>query len=183
VTFPVILDANVLYPATLRNLLLTLTETGLVRARWTNRILDEVFRNIRVNLPDLPAHRLDRTRALMETAIRDCLVTGHEQLETVITLPDPDDRHVVAAAIRSHASVIVTMNLKDFPEESLAPWGIEARHPDDFLIDQFHLDPIGVHKVVQRITDEARNPAMTVDDVLDTLERTGMVSFAALMRR
>lgn len=182
-TFSVILDANVLYPATLRNLLLTLTETGLVRARWTSQILDEVFRNIRANLPNLPVSRLDRTRELMETAIRDCLVTGHEKLEAVISLPDPDDRHVVAAAIRSHASVIVTMNLKDFPEASLAPLGIEARHPDDFLIDQFHLDPIGVHKAVQRITDETRNPTLTLDDVLDTLERTGMVSFAALMRR
>ncbi len=70
----------------------------------------------------------------MNDAVRDCLVTGYEDLIASLSLPDPDDRHVLAAAIRADADVIVTYNLKDFPAETLAPFDIEAQHPDDFLV-------------------------------------------------
>jgi hypothetical protein len=76
---------------------------------------------------------LARTRALTNAAVRDCLVTGYDDVIDSLTLPAADDRHVLAAAIRAGAEVIVTYNLKDFPAETLAKFGIEAQHPDDFL--------------------------------------------------
>jgi hypothetical protein len=94
--FVVIYDACVLYPAPLRDLLLRLGAKGLVRARWTDEILDECFRNILINRPDLDAASLQRTRDLMNRAIPDVLVTGYEGLITGLDLPDADDRHVLA---------------------------------------------------------------------------------------
>ena len=128
--FVVVYDACVLYPAPLRDLLLRLAANGLVRARWTEQILDECFRNILINRPDLNEASLQRTRDLMNRAIPDVLVTGFEGLIAGLDLPDLDDRHVLAAAIRSGAQVIVTANLDDFPTEKLSPYAIEAQHPD-----------------------------------------------------
>src|SRR5438270_12260865 len=127
-------DANILYPAPLRDLFIRLAQTGLVRARWTEAIHDEWVRNVLKDNPTLSPDRLARTRTLMNEAVRDCLVTGYEDLIESLSHPDPDDRHVLAAAIRAGAAVIVTYNLKDFPAETLARFDIEAQHPDDFLV-------------------------------------------------
>ena len=110
-------DANVLYPAPLRDLFIRLAQAGLVRAKWTDTIHDEWTRNVLKNNPMLSSERLTRTRSLMNEAVRDCLVSGYEVLIDSLSLPDPDDRHVLAAAIRAGAQVIVTYNLKDFPAE------------------------------------------------------------------
>lgn len=126
-SFVVLYDANVLYPSTLRDLLIRIAAAGLVQAKWTEQILDEVFRNIRENRPDLSEAQLTRTRSLMLTAVRDCLVTGYEPLIPSVDLPDPDDRHVLAAAIRARAQVIVTDNLKDFPAQVLRQWDVESQ--------------------------------------------------------
>lgn len=119
--FVVIYDACVLYPAPLRDLLIRIANAGIVRARWTDRILDECFDSIRDKRPDLPPDALDRTRRLMKEAVPDCVVGGYEPLITGLILPDPDDRHVLAAAVRADAQVIVTFNLKDFPAAELDP--------------------------------------------------------------
>lgn len=123
-TFTALYDACVLYPAPLRDLLMRLAMTDLFRARWTDQIHDEWIRNVLANRPDLTSEQLDRTRELMNAHVRDCLVTGYESLIDSLVLPDPDDRHVLAAAIRTRASVIVTFNLSDFPEATLEPLGI-----------------------------------------------------------
>ena len=119
----------------------------------------------------------------MNASIRDVLVEGYEPLIEAVTLPDPEDRHVLAAALRAHAQMIVTSNLRDFPGEELGKWNIEAKHPDDFLVDQFHLDAIALHVVVQQIADDATRPPMTFSDVLDGLERCGVALATALLRR
>lgn len=181
--FVVVYDASVLHPPTVRDLLIRIAQAGLVQARWTNEILDETFRSIIRRRPDLDLDRLERTRSLMCAAVRDCLVVGYERLVDAVELPDPDDRHVLAAAIRARAQVIVTSNVKDFPPSALAPWNIEAKSPDDFVLDQFHLDGAAVHGAVQRVADAWRHPPGSVDDVLDRLERTGLVEAAALLRR
>lgn len=134
----VIYDACVLYPAPLRDLLMRLATTGLFAARWSEQIHDEWTRNLLQRRPEL-ADALPRTVERMNQAVRDALVTGHEPLIGGLTLPDPDDRHVLAAAIRAGAQLIVTFNLKDFPEETLSSFGIEAVHPDTFLEQQFEL--------------------------------------------
>jgi predicted nucleic acid-binding protein len=127
-------DANILYPAPLRDLFIRLAQAGLVRAKWSETIHDEWLRNVLKDNPQLSPERLARTRTLMNEAVRDCLVTGYEDLIASLSLPDPDDRHVLAAAIRSGGNVIVTYNLTDFPAETLARFDIVAQHPDDFLV-------------------------------------------------
>ena len=128
-----IIDACVLYSAPVRDLIVRLAQAGLIQARWTGEIHDEWMRNVLKNNPRLTRERLERTRSLMDGAVRDCLVTGYADLIDSLTLPDPDDRHVLAAAIRAGADVIVTYNLGDFPADALTAYGIEARHPDEFI--------------------------------------------------
>jgi predicted nucleic acid-binding protein len=127
-------DANVLYPSGLRNFLMHLALTGIFRAHWSAEVHDEWIRNLLKNRPDLSRDKLERTRQLVDMAIPDALVTGYEHLIDSIELPDRDDRHVVAAAIRGGASVIVTRNLADFPTHALRNFRIEAQHPDDFVL-------------------------------------------------
>lgn len=138
--FTVIYDANVLYPAPLRDFLMRLALTDLFRARWTEDIHAEWIRNVLEVRPDLKREQLERTRELMNANVRDCLVDGYQPLITALELPDPDDRHVLAAAIRANASVIVTFNLRDFPSELLAQYGIEAQHPDEFIVHLIDLN-------------------------------------------
>ncbi len=112
----VVYDACVLYPAPLRSLLMYLAMTGLYRARWTNDIHEEWMRNVQRDYPDVTRQQAERIRDLMNAHIGDCLVTGYETLIPSLALPDPDDRHVLAAAICCEADIILTFNLKDFPE-------------------------------------------------------------------
>lgn len=163
-----------MYPSTLRDLLIRVAQAGLVQAGWTHRILDETFDSIKKNRPELPTTALERTRELMICAVRDCLVTGYEPLIETLDLPDPDDRHLVAAAIRARAQVIVTENLTDFPSSALSGWDIEAKSPDDFLLDQIHLDRKVVWSCAQQIADSWRKPPGTVSDVLASLRRNGL---------
>jgi predicted nucleic acid-binding protein len=182
VAFVVLYDANVLYPSTLRDLLIRIAQAGLVQAKWTDHILDEVFRNLAANRPDLDPERLARTRELMNKAVRDCLVTGYEPLVDVLDLPDPDDRHVLAAAIKARAQVIVTDNLKDFPSDALEPWDMESKSPDDFILDQIDLSRETVYAAVQRMADSRQNPPAAFSDVLAMLERDGLVESTAALQ-
>ncbi|WP_328770147.1 PIN domain-containing protein [Streptomyces sp. NBC_00286] len=140
-SFVAVYDADVLYPSTLRDVLIRVAQSGLVQGKWTDQILDETFRNLLKDRPDIPSERLDRLRTLMNGAVRDCLVKGYEPLINAVELPDADDRHVLAAAVRAKAQVIVTFNLKDFPTDALARWDVEAVHPDAFLEAQIDLAP------------------------------------------
>src|ERR1035437_9280364 len=129
--FTVVFDACVLYPASLRDVLLELSTEGIFRARWTDKIHEEWISNLLKNSDGkITPEILARTRELMNQAVPDCLVTGYEQIIESLDLPDKDDRHVLAAAIVAKAGAIVTMNLKDFPDANLDEFGIEAQHPD-----------------------------------------------------
>lgn len=180
--FTALYDANVLHPPGLRDLLIRLGQTGLFRARWTEEILDEMVRSILHRRPDLNKQRLARTRSLMCDAVPDCLVTGYEALVDGLTLPDPDDRHVLAAAIRCSAQVIVTANLADFPPEALERFNIEAQGPDQFVLDVVNLAPARVAAVVQQQSAALRNPPRTVEELLDDLSDTGLPRAAAALR-
>ncbi len=161
-------DANVLYPSTLRDVLIRVGLARLVQPKWTDRILDEVFNNLRANRPDLDPARLDRTRQLMNDAIRDVMVSSYEHLIGQLELPDPDDRHVLAAAIHAGAHVIVTRNLRDFPNDVLDPWGIDAQHPDVFLVGLHESHPDTLGPIMTDIARAWRGDA-TASDVLDRL--------------
>ena len=118
--FIVLYDADALYGNAVRDLLIRIARAGLVQAKWTDQILEEMARARRRRNPDLPQAHLDRLCALMRDAVADCLVTGYEDLIENLKLPDVDDRHVLAVAIRAQAQVIVTANLKHFPADYLA---------------------------------------------------------------
>ncbi len=180
--FVVVFDACVLYPASVRDLLIRLAAAGLFQARWTDRILDECFRSIVAARPEL-AGKLDRTRALMQAAIPAATVTGYEPLVPTLTLPDEDDRHVLAAAIRCSAQVIVTSNLRDFPADALAPWEMEAQHPDTFVLHLLSLDPGAVVRAVLAQVAGLKAPPATVPELLSILEGRGMVLTVAELRR
>jgi predicted nucleic acid-binding protein len=181
-TFVVFYDACVLYGNTQRDMLIRIAQSGLVQAKWTNAILDEMQENLAANRPDIPAAKLTRLRALMSRAVPDVLVEGYEPLIEALKLPDPKDRHVLAAAIKSQAQVIVTSNLKDFPPDVLAAWNVEAKGPDDFVLDQIDIDDRIIWACVQQIVDSRKNPPETMDDVLDALERAGLVESVAALR-
>lgn len=176
--FTVVYDACVLYSAPLRDFLMWLGLSGRFRARWTAQIHEEWKRNLLQNRPDLTPEQLDRTSALMDRAIPDALVTGHEVLAPGLTLPDPDDRHVLAAAIRCGASVIVTFNEKDFPEDALAPFGIEAQHPDEFVENLFDLDQAAVIEAARRQRQQLKNPPVTSEQYMGILLKQGLVQTA-----
>lgn len=138
--FTVFLDASVLYPAAIRDILLEIATADLYFARWSNAVHDEWTNALLRDRPDLTAEQLQRTRTLMNRSVRDALVEGFEPLIAGLSLPDPNDRHVLAAATSGHADVIVTANLKYFPADELQKWSIEALHPDAFPQHQFHLN-------------------------------------------
>ncbi|MFA0141326.1 PIN domain-containing protein [Vibrio kanaloae] len=171
-SYTVILDACVMYPAPLRSYLMYLANTGLFRARWTEQIHDEWTRNLLKNRPEINAEQLQRTRQLMNANVPDCLIEGHESLIDGLTLPDVDDRHVVAAAIKGQAESIITFNLKDFPSCELEPLGLTAIHPDEFLCDMFELDSSACVKAAQQQRASLKRPPMSQDEFLACLQNT-----------
>jgi hypothetical protein len=114
----------------------------------------------------------------MNDTFEDACVQGWETLEPSVCLPDPDDRHVVAAAMRGRADAIVTANVRDFPDEALAPLEIAVVEPDDFLLDQLDLAPRVVLDVQREQAAHTRNPPLTPTDLLARLARAGVPAFA-----
>jgi PIN domain len=137
---------------------------------------------LRKNRLDVSDEKASVLRERMNAAVRDCLVLGHEPLIEILDLPDPDDRHVLAAAIKVNAQLIVTRNRRDFPNEKLAPWGIRAKSPDDFVRDVIGLDAQAVWACVQQIVDSRTRRPVTIEDVLGQLERDGLVGSASTLR-
>jgi predicted nucleic acid-binding protein len=175
-SFTAFLDASVLYPAPLRDLLLELSVADLYHAKWSEAVHQEWIGALLRTRRDLTRVRLERTRDLMNAHVRDALVKDFEQLVDSLDLPDPDDRHVLAAAIKGGANLIVTVNLKDFPAEKLERWRIEAQHPDEFLTRQFHLSQSAYLQAVRTVRRRLKNPPKSVKDYLDTLRACGLLA-------
>ncbi len=159
-----------------------LAETDLFRAKWTDEIHDEWTRNLLKNRPDLKIERLQRTKDLMNNRIRDCLVSGYQDLIPSLTLPDANDRHVLAAAICAAADVIVTYNLSDFPATILAQYGIEAQHPDEFIAYLIDLAPSVVCESAKRQRMSLKNPPQSVEELLAAYERQSLAQTVAELR-
>ena len=177
--FTALLDANVLYPAGLRDVLLRLADRNLYRPRWSATIHDEWIRNVLADRQDLTADRLQRTRALMDTHFADAVVTGYQRLIDGLTLPDAKDRHVLAAAIHGRADVIVTANLRDFPSETIVAYGIEAQHPDEFTGNLLNLYPGPVLAVAREHRAALKNPTRSPEEHLEAYRQFGLVQLAA----
>lgn len=170
-----VLDACVLVPVALADTLLRTAEKGLYRPLWSDRILAEAQAAI---IEIRPGADTAKRFAAMRGVFADALVTGWEGRVPGITLPDENDRHVVAAAIQGGADVIVTANLSDFPAAALGPLSLEAVHPDDFLLDQFDLSPTAILEVISDQAAATSRPPLTRHDLVVTLSRAGVPRFA-----
>ena len=179
--FIVVYDACVLYPAPVRDFLLEIAISGLVAAKWTDAIHDEWTRTLLADRPDLEG-KLERTRSLMNLAVPDALVESYESLIEGLVLPDMQDRHVLAAAIKCNAQGIVTFNLKDFPSTTLEAFGMEAIHPDDFNELQLGLSQPIVITCAKRIRSRLKNPEVTAENYLDILASNNLPVTARRLR-
>jgi predicted nucleic acid-binding protein len=176
--FVVLLDANVLVPAALRDTLLRLAEEPrLYRPRWSEPILGEVSRTLEQKLSRSQAETA-RLRNALEEHFPEACVTGFEGLSGASEI-NPKDRHVVAAAVRAGAQTIVTYNLKHFPRTALDVLGVEAQHPDEFLVHQLHLDS---QLVLRKLHHQAAAIGRTVDGLLAGLEKQQLSSFVSEAR-
>jgi predicted nucleic acid-binding protein len=181
-SFTVVYDACVLYPAPLRDLLMWLALSDLFRAKWTEEIHEEWISNVLENRPDLTRQQLERTKELMNQNVRDCLVTGYEQLIKGLELPDANDRHVLAAAIKSNAEVIVTFNLKDFPPKNLMSYDIEAQHPDEFILHLIDLDPELVCQAVKNQLNTLKKPPLSLEELLEVLRKQQLTKSMGILK-
>jgi predicted nucleic acid-binding protein len=180
VPFPAFLDTCVLYPAYLCDTLLRLAEASAYRPLWSVDVLSELRRNLIDR--GIPADRVDRRIAQMSRSFPDALVTGYESLIDGMT-NHPKDRHVLAAAVRANAEVLVTFNLTDFPGPALKPYDVDAVHPDEFLLDQLDLYPGVTVEVLRQQAASYRREPTTTSGILMLLERTGVPRFVAEVRR
>jgi hypothetical protein len=176
--FTALLDASVLYSMAITDLAMETARAGIYQAKWTVEIHQEWVRNLTTNRPDLDPELIKKRRDAMDKAIPDASILGYESLISALVLPDPNDRHVLAAAIVGSADVIVTKNLKDFPADTLAQFGIEAQHPDVFLIHQRGLNE-GQFLTCVRTCRRRLKRGRTPDEYLDGLSKSGLVALAA----
>lgn len=172
------LDASALYPAFLRNILMRFAQRDLFRAFWSERVQEEWTRAVLRDRPHLPRAQIERTRRLMDEQIDDANVSNYEHLIEAITLPDADDRHVLAAAIHCGAGIIVTANLRDFPASVLSRHGIEAQHPDAFILGVFNSDPPEAVAALHELRPSLKNPPLTAATLLESMSRQGLSASA-----
>lgn len=182
-TVNAVLDACVLYPAPLRDLLLQLGSFELYKPYWTQTIQEEWQRSLLRNRPDIPPGQLERTASLMDSAFPDACIDGYEHLIPELDLPDTDDRHVLAAAIHHRVNVIVTFNLKDFPDIYLAELHVKAQHPDDFITDLINSNPKQSLAAFKKQVSNLKNPSKTAQEVLAFLMKTEVPKTSEALRR
>lgn len=189
--FTAALDTSVLWPSLQRDFLLSMAVELIYRPVWSQTILDELqFHEARKleHRDGVPAEeaaaRAARLVGQMSTAFADALVEGWEPLEGTYGLPDPDDEHVVAAAHLAGAGVIVTSNLKDFPQH-LLPNGLTAQSPQEFARDTVDISPQRALAAVDAIAARSgsQGPVRSRAEVLETLaERYRMHDAVTLLR-
>lgn len=177
----VLLDANVLYSAPLRDVLVQLAVANFYEAKWTEEIHQEWIESLLRNRSDLKLSTLESVRDLMNRKVSHCVVTNYEHLIPKVVLPDPNDRHVLAAAIVGKCDTILTYNLNDFPKSALGTHNISAVHPDEFLLNHMSLSPSTFCKELRKIRNRLNNPAYTVSEYLDRLTTQGLVNTVAAL--
>jgi hypothetical protein len=175
-----VFDACILYPFHLRNIIVQAAVDRLVDARWTDEIHDEWIRSLAADTPTIPIERLQTTRRLMNDALT---ISGYEDLVPTVSLPDPDERHVVAAAIAAGASIILTSNLKDFPAAALKKYGLRRQTPDAFLTGLYDHVP---DLVVGSLANARRNlnkSRVSASDFIEILNHQKLTQLATRIRQ
>lgn len=178
-----LLDANVLYPAPLRDYLLHLANLDLYKPKWSDEIQNEWIDNLLLKRTDLTRHKLEKTRDAMNSAFPDSNVINYKTLINGLYLKDLGDRHVLAAAIRANTDVLVTFNLKHFPSDYLKMFVIEPQHPDTFVVNLVKLDKKKAIEALNNQVRSLRNPPKTEKDVLETLKNCGLEQSVLLLKK
>lgn len=172
VKFTCVLDTNVIYPLEIRDLLLWFAYENLFTPKWSRHIFDEwksVMKRKGISEAEIQK-RVDN----VNQAFPDAMVDNYESLIQGLDLPDENDRHVLAAAIKTNANLIVTNNLKDFPEDYLLRFGLYAKTPDDFISDTIDLNHEKALNAFRMMVNNRRNPPLTEFEVLDRLRNIGL---------
>jgi predicted nucleic acid-binding protein len=181
--YTALLDACVLYPLAMADALMSLATAGLFAAKWTTRIETEWIAALETRRPDLKG-RLNIRRDQMREAVPDWEIpeSAWQACTGSLALPDPDDVHVLAAALCGHADCIVTANLKDFPASVVGALGIEVIHPDPFIVAQWDLDPLVAIAAFKRMRARWKRPEASAEDFAAAMERGGLPATAQRLR-
>lgn len=180
--FVVVLDANVLFAFRKRDILLSFYSSGLFRARWSEQILDEWESSLVKKRTDLK-EGIRSSRNSMRNHFPEAIISGYEALVDALDLPDSNDRHVLAAAIQCGAQLIVTDNLKDFPENKLNSYNIKAISADDFLALTFDLYPAESLTALRKLRIDYKNPPYSPPRFVFDLTAKGLPKLASRLRR
>ena len=172
--YTALLDANVLFGKLQCDAMLSLAHAGLYAAKWSAHIEREWLRTRLLKFPGTDVANMNKARAMAET-IPDCMVFGYEKFIDCLDLPDPDDRHVLAAAIVGHADAIITNNIKDFPAAVLDRHSIEVQTPDTFIVNQLTLHQTRALAALRQMRLRWQNPAHTPETLVDLFEKRGML--------
>jgi predicted nucleic acid-binding protein len=179
--FPVFLDTNTLFSATLCDTLLRIAEERAYRPHWSTEVLDELAGAL-VREAGMTRAQVQHRLTQMRLAFPDAEVVGYQGLVSAMTC-HPKDRHVLAAAVHARCEVLVTFNLRDFPREATGAFNIVVLSPDAFLLDQLDLYPARVGRALVQQVRDAANPPLTMGTLLGRLSRAGAPAFAEEARR
>lgn len=172
--FTVVLDACVLYPAPVRDILLSLANEGLFNPKWSDQIQNEWTRNLLVNRKDIQESALKSTILAMNKAFPDSNVENYDNYIPLIQLPDKNDRHVLACAIKCNADVITTFNLKDFPKKEVVKYGIEVQNPDLLISNLIELNEKITCNAFFKMIQRLKNPTKTKNQIVEILKNCGL---------
>lgn len=182
-TFTAFFDANVFFGVRLRSFIMEVAKSGAFRARWSEGVHGEWIRAVKRRRPDLTDAQLRPIADQMNRAFPDALVAGYDDLAAGLQLPDPDDRHILAAAIVGRVDVIVTFNLEDFPTEYIGRFGIHAKHPDWFFREVDGIEQGAIVEAAIRDLAHYKRPPIPVDAYIDDVERAGCPMVASHLRK
>ena len=178
-----LLDTNILYPNLMRDILLEAAKLRIFNFRWSRNIRQELLRAYRRQNSDRMSRRFEEhTLRLMDVYFRRLMISGYEYLLPDIHLPDPDDRHVLAAAIHANCDYLVTQNLRDFPAPVCAQFGIEVVHPDNFLLILLARQQDILLESARTCRMRMKNPPMDAQEYLAALRRANLPNFADALR-
>ena len=171
-----VLDANVLYPAPVRDFILHIAFLSVFQPKWSDQIQEEWIRSLLKNRPDIRRSDLTKTSTWMDMVFPDARTKVDHAQQSNIDIPDKDDIHVVKAALNSGANYIISFNLKDFPKHILKEYGVQAIHPDDFLCGLIDQVPKVVLNAFNNQVSTLKNPPKTSDEVLIALKKCGLLN-------
>jgi predicted nucleic acid-binding protein len=180
---PIVLcDANIFYSILMTDLVLSLGEAGLYRPRWTDEIHEEWIRSVLRDQPQRTREQLERRRALMDRAIDHDLIENYQRHIVDINIPDPNDRHVLAAAIEAGAEILLTYNLRDFPNSKVAMYGVTVIHPDNLLGELIAEESKTVLSVIEEMRLKRQRPEISQLQLLESFSRLNIPGFVGMLR-